>query len=193
MHLPAKKVITKQKLLDEAFKIVRESGMDALNMRELAKRCNCSTQPIYLSFNGMDEIKSELRNMITETFDNRIKREIAEGKYPEYKAVGMGYISFAKEEKELFKYLFMRNRANETDWEKDSFDKSTYIIMKNYGLYKDSAYKLHAEMWIFVHGIATMLATGYLDWDMETVSKMITDAYLGLVSQIKGDGNDYKN
>ena len=52
--------------------------------------------------------------------------------------------------------------------------------MKNYGLYKDEAQKLHAEMWIFVHGIATMFATGYLDWEWDTVSEMITDVFNGL-------------
>ena len=37
---------------------------------------------------------------------------MAEGKYPPYKASGMAYIRFAKEEKELFKLLFMRDRSD---------------------------------------------------------------------------------
>ena len=181
--MPAKKQITKEAIIQAAFEIVREEGMDALNMRSLAKKCNCSTQPIYLSFSGADQIKAEVAKKITETFDKFIEDEIASGKYPEYKAVGMGYIRFAKEEKELFKYLLMRNRTEETNWETESFDKSTYMIMKNYGLYKDDAYKLHSEMWICVHGIATMFATGYLDWDWETVSEMVTDVFMGLTAK----------
>jgi hypothetical protein len=39
------------------------------------------------------------------------------------------------------------------------------------------------EMWVYVHGIATMLATGFLDLDWDLVSKMITDAYQGLRKQ----------
>ncbi|MBD5631899.1 MAG: WHG domain-containing protein [Clostridia bacterium] len=163
--------------MNSALEIVRQSGIDALNMRTLAKKCNCSTQPIYLSFSGIDELKEELLKLISDMFDKRIEREMAAGKYPEYKATGMGYIFFAKEEKELFKFLLMRNRADESDWEKTSFDKSTTIITKNYGLYKNEAFKLHAEMWIFVHGIATMLATGYLNWDDETISEMVTDVF----------------
>ncbi len=93
------------------------------------------------------------------------------------------------EEKEFFKYLFMRNRTEETDFEKDSFDKSTFIIMKNLGLYRDDAYLLHAEMRIFVHGIAAMIATGYQKWDGEVISRMLTDAYKGFISQIKNGGN----
>lgn len=185
--MSAKKLIKKEDIINAAFEMVRESGMDSLNMRSLAKRCNCSTQPIYLSFSGIEELKLEVAKRINELFDKRIEQEISEGKYPKYKAVGMGYIAFAQEEKELFKYLLMRNRSQESDWETQSFDKSTYLIMQSYGLYKDQAAKMHAEMWIFVHGIATMIATDYQKWDMETVSLMVTDVYTGLMKNIQGE------
>ena len=35
------------------------------------------------------------------------------GQYPPYKASGMAYIRFAREQRELFKLLFMRDRTNE--------------------------------------------------------------------------------
>lgn len=178
--LPAKKVVTKEDILKAAVDIVRENGIEALNMRTLAQRCNCSTQPIYLSFNGIDELKEELLKVIGDIFDKRIEREIALGKYPPYKAVGMGYIAFAMEDKQLFKYLLMRKRTTESDWDKNSFDKSTFMIMKNFGLYKDEASKLHTQMWLFVHGIATMLATGYLNWDEQMISEMISEIFKGL-------------
>jgi hypothetical protein len=38
-------------------------------------------------------------------------------------------------------------------------------------------------MWAYVHGIATMFATGFLDLDRELVSKILTDAFLGLKKQ----------
>ena len=86
----------------------------------------------------------------------------------------------------------MRNRSKDKGGvEQNSFDDAIMTIMKNYGLYKDDAVTLHAEMWIFVHGIATMIATDYLDWDFETINRMITDAYKGLITNInKGDKND---
>lgn len=185
--MPAKKLISRQTLLDAALQIVRENGMEELNMRSLAKRCNCSTQPIYLSFKGADELKAELTEKITEEFNKFIEKQISSGEYPEYKAIGMGYIKFAVEESELFKYLFMRNRTREYGFERNSFDKSTFVVMKNYGLYEGEAVKLHTEMWVFVHGIATMLATGYLDWDWKTISEMVTDVFNGLNDKIKGE------
>lgn len=183
--MPAKKQITKQTILEKAVEIVRQNGITALNMRTLAQACKCSTQPIYLSFNGVNDLKTEVAKTVLGVFNSFIEKEIAKGEYPEYKAVGMGYIRFAKEEKHFFKYLLMNDGMAQTGLGNDSFNESVFLIMKNYGLYKDDAAKLHLQMWIYVHGIASMFATDYVDWDWETVSEMLTDAYKGLSSRLK--------
>ena len=185
--MPAKKQITKQKILETAVEIVRKNGITALNMRSLAKECACSTQPIYLSFSGMDELKTAVAREVLNTFNCYIEREIASGAYPEYKAVGMGYIRFAKEHKQFFKYLLMNDGMAQTGLAEETFNKSIFIIMKNYGLYQGAAAKLHTQMWIFVHGIASMFATDYIDWDWETVSQMVSDAYKGLSNNLQGE------
>lgn len=185
--MPAKKIITKKQILEAAVNIVRQSGIAALNVRTLAQACKSSTQPIYLSFSGTQELQKEVANTVLDIFNAYIEREIKNGNYPEYKAVGMGYIRFAKEEKQLFKYLLMNDGMYESGRDKESFEQSVFMIVKNYGLYKDDASKLHLQMWIFVHGIASMLATEYIDWDFETVSGLVTDAYNGFLKNIKGE------
>ncbi|MDE7330181.1 MAG: WHG domain-containing protein [Clostridia bacterium] len=185
--MPAKKQITKQLILEKAVDIVRQSGVSALNMRTLASACNCSTQPIYLSFSGTEELKSEVARAVLEVFNRSIEYEIKSGKYPEYKAVGMGYIRFAKEEKQLFKFLLMDDGMELSGMGKDSFNKSAGIIDKNYRIGTSAAEKLHLQMWIFVHGIASMFATDFIDWDVDTVSNLVTDAYAGFMKNIKGE------
>ena len=106
---------------------------------------------------------------------------MAEGKYPPYKASGMAYIRFAKEEKELFKLLFMRGRSGERVGEnKEEIRPLLEIIRQNLGLSEEDAYFFHLEMWIYVHGIATMLATSYLELDEEFISRVMTDGYEGM-------------
>lgn len=186
--MPAKKIVTKEIILQAALKLVEREGIETLNMRSLANECKCSTQPIYHAFSGMDELKTEVAKKLLEEFYLFLENEIKSGKYPEYKAIGMGYIRFAVEKREFFKYLFMRRRADDHNFEDKSYDEATFVIMKNYGLYKDDAYKLHSEMWVFVHGIATMFATGYLDWDWDTVDEMVSDVFLSLTGN-KNGGN----
>ena len=113
---------------------------------------------------------------------------MSSGKYPPYKASGMAYIRFAKEEKQLFKLLFMRDRTHESIKEnKEDIRPLLDLIMKNLGISEDAAYRFHLKMWIYVHGIATMTATSYLDFDEEFISNMVSDAY----NSFKCSGGSY--
>ena len=108
-------------------------------------------------------------------------REIQSGLYPAYKATGMAYIRFALEEKALFKLLFMRDRTAEEIPEETELGKIVVsMVESNTGLNTRMAQLFHMEMWAFVHGLATMVATDYLTLDMNLVSRMISDAYHGL-------------
>ena len=116
-----------------------------------------------------------------ELYQSYLQKDMAEGKYPPYKASGMAYIRFAKEEKELFKLLFMRDRSGERVGEnKEEIRSLLEIIRQNLGLSEEDAYFFHLEMWIYVHGIATMLATSYLELDEEFISRVMTDGYEGM-------------
>lgn len=188
--MPAKKQIDKDKIVAVAVSIARKRGVNSLNAREIAKECKCSTQPIYHAFDSIEQLKRAVGEEIMNIFDKFLHNEIDKKVYPEYKAFGMGYIRFASEEKEFFKYLFMRDRTTEKNSPQFGLDEATRMIMQGYGLHKDESVKLHVEMWAFVHGIATMLATNFLDWEWQTVSDMVTEAFLGFSDRIKGESND---
>ena len=182
----AKKIITREQIVQAACEIVSEVGMDGLNMRDLAKRCNCSTQPIYLSFANAEELKREVFKQIVARYNQYIADEIASNKYPEYKASGMAYIRFAKEQPQYFKYLFMRNRSHETTNEMATvFEREANRAMQ-YGISHDVALAVHTHMWVYVHGIATICATGFLDWDWDTISNLLTEEFMAIKSRLTG-------
>ena len=183
--MPAKKVVERAYILKNALKIVKKDGMEGLNMRSLAKACNCSTQPVYNCFGGMAELKKEIAAQIVQIYHEYLRKEIASGKYPEYKATGMGYIRFAKDEPQFFKYLFMRDRSGSETLDEDSgFNDEVFKIMERSGVPENRAHELHAHMWVWVHGIATMYATGYLNWDWITVERMLTDEFFGVKTRL---------
>lgn len=183
--MPARKVFERDRILKNALKIVKKDGMEGLNMRSLAKVCNCSTQPVYNSFSGMTELKRAVAREIIEIYHGYIRAELALKAYPDYKATGMGYIRFAREEPQLFKYLFMRDRSGAENIDEDSgFNDEVINIVQSMGIPRDKAEELHVHMWIWVHGIATMYATGYLAWDWQTVSRMLTDAFMGIKQRL---------
>lgn len=179
--MPPKVKVSKQQIIDAAVGLVRKNGADGINARAVANVLNCSTQPIFSNFESMDELRYAVINVAEALYEQYAKQEIDSGEYPVYKATGMAYIRFAKEEKELFKLLFMRDTSKENT---PSFSKEILeIVQSNTGLDGKSAELFQLEIWAFVHGIATMLATNYLELDTALISDMITDVYQGLKSR----------
>ena len=179
--MPPKVKYSKEEIIRAAVELTRERGFEAVTARDVGARLGTSSKPVYTAFASMGELKDAVTKEAAARFDAFRLQEIAAGKYPAYKCVGMAYIRFAKEERNLFRLLFMRDRTSETpDPNEHSYQDSIRIVSDQTGLDTQSAGLFHAEMWVAVHGIAAMFATSYLDWDMELVSRMLTDLYEGL-------------
>jgi len=182
--MPPKVKITKEAIVDAAVEIVRCQGSQAINARTVAASLSCSTQPVFSNFATMEDLRFAVAAKADALYQSYIQREVTSGKYPAYKASGMAYIRFAKEERELFKLLYMCDRAGAPIPEDaESTNQMVAIVRSNTGLDEDTSRLFHLEMWACVHGIATMFATGFLDLDWELVSRMLTDTYLGLRKQ----------
>ena len=105
--------LTREELLEAAVDLIRESGADALNARTLAKRAGVSTQPIFTHFAGMQDLKNACLQRAVNLYEKRIREEVAADPDRPFRAMGMGYIRFAREEKELFRWLFMGDGTKE--------------------------------------------------------------------------------
>ncbi len=182
--MPPKVKVTKEDIINAAVDIVRNSGAQAINARIIASKLNCSTQPVFSNFATMDDLRLSVVEKADILCQEYMRREAESGKFPAYKASGMAYIRFAKEEKELFKLLYMRDRSGETIPESSELgNKMESVVQSNTGLNNADAKLFHLEMWAYVHGIAAMLATGFVDLDFALVSRMLTDAYQGMRKQ----------
>lgn len=179
--MPPKFKFTRDEITNAALNATRKNGISGLTARALAAELGCSVKPIFGLFKNMEEVGREVLTASDMLYQNYLREDMAKGEYPPYKASGMAYIRFAKEERELFKLLFMRDRSREKIKEnKEEIKPLMHLIQQNLGISEDEAYLFHLEMWLYVHGIATMIATSYLDWNDEFISKVLTDAYVGL-------------
>ncbi len=178
--MPPKIKFTKEEIVACAFSIVKEQGIEKLTAREVGKRLGSSAKPIFGSFAGMEALQAEVLKEANILYQSYLQADMSQGKYPPYKASGMAY-RFAKEEKELFKWLFMRNRADEQVREnREEIRPILDIIIQNIGIDEEEAYRFHLQLWVCVHGIATMIATEYLEWDTAFIENTLTDVYQGL-------------
>ena len=178
--MPPKCRFTREEIIQAALDLTAEKGVGALTARGLAQRLGSSAKPIFGLFANMEEVQQEVVKAANLRYQEYLRQDMSAGRYPPYKASGMAYIRFAREQKELFKLLFMRDRTHEEKAAGDELEALLGLIQKNMGLSRDDAYRFHLEMWIYVHGIATMITTAYLEWDMDFISAALTDAYQGL-------------
>ena len=182
--MPTKVKVTREDIIHAAVDIVRNSGAQSINARNIASVLGCSTQPVFSNFASMEELRLAVVERADALCQEYMRREMERGEYPTYKASGMAYIRFAKEETELFKLLYMRDRSKEVIPETtEQIEEMASIVNQNTGLSGDEAKLFHLEMWAYVHGIATMLVTGFYDLDWELISKILTDSYQGLRKQ----------
>ena len=107
--MPAVRKASREQIIDAAVAVLRDDGFSAINARSVAKKLGCSTQPIYFSFKNMDELKAALTERAIELHTQRVRDSLRahEGSDSRYSSYGMGFVKFAAEEKQLFRWLYL--------------------------------------------------------------------------------------
>lgn len=161
--MPTKIRISKDMILDAAFEIVRQNGMEKLSNRELANKLKCSIRPIYYQFENVEEMQKELYLKIEKYFYKFLLDNMVE-EIPKYKQIGINYIKFAKKERNLFQTLFMNENGLTPDVfvakVGDEYKEVEKFVKISTNLKDDNIKSFHTKMWIFCHGIATLVASG---------------------------------
>ena len=55
--MPPKKKFTREEIIQIAYEMAREKGIDAVVARELGKRMGTSSSPIFTAFKNMEEVQ----------------------------------------------------------------------------------------------------------------------------------------
>ena len=176
--MPPRKRIFREDILKAAVDLVREQGTLALSVRNIAGKLNCSTQPIYSEFESMETLRDELMTYIRENY----LREDADS----YKQVALSFLHFARCEKNLFQLVYLRQRAaGETLFEDPNEDKTIHKLEVNLELSQEQAAKMHRRMQYYCYSMAVMMATGYLNFSEDEISKELTEYYRIILSYYK--------
>ena len=51
----------------------------------------------------------------------------------------------------------------------------------------ERAWAFHMQLWVYVHGLATMIASRYLEWDGDFVERSTSDVYRALKAQLEAE------
>ncbi len=180
---------TRDAVLHAACQLMRREGMEALNARAIAKELGGSTQPIFRLFTNMEDLHRELILYVARQFQVHAEADMAQSDSP-YIQLCTTYLLYGRDEPELFKLLFMRDRVSEGEYsDQTNFDLVFNIIKKETPLDDETALRFFERTWLFIHGLAVCIATKYIPCqDERYLISMVKEAYNAAVKMMNLEG-----
>ena len=176
--MAAKKRIGREEILAAATAVIRKNGASSLTMRRIAEQLGCSTQPLYSEFGGQEQL--------IEALTAYIRQRCLSAVCSSYRDFGRVFLRFAGEEKELFRFLYLRHRKpEETALEDVNLERTIESLMRSLEMDRKQAEQMHRQMQYYCYGLGTMIATGYRTMTQEEIDRELTDFFSLLLRHYK--------
>lgn len=181
--MPRTKQIEKQDILRAATEVIRQKGESALTVRSIAGVLGCSTQPLYYEFENVEQLRAALLPYVREHY--------LQFRCSNYKEFGRHFLNFARNEKELFRFVYLRRRApGETLLDDINFEETIRLLSQNLEMDPDTAQRMHHQMQYRCYGMGVMLATDYCELTEAQIEAELTEFYSIILRHYKGITDD---
>lgn len=187
--MPPKAKISREMIIEAGLNVVRRDGQGELNVRKVAAELGCSTQPVMYHYKTVDELKADVYTAADEMHTRYITSDVESAGNP-LMSLGLRYIRFAQEEKHLFRFLFQtdkfRNRSFAEVLAADGADPVIQSVCAASGLEPEQAAEVFAQLFICVHGAASLLANNSIEYDEKYFKELLDKAFFGAIAAVKG-------
>jgi AcrR family transcriptional regulator len=165
-------------VLRASVELIDEQGLEALSMREVARRANVSHQAPYHHFADREAILAAICERGFEMLTERIKsaRASADGAFDQLEAASVAYVEFACEHSAYFRVMFRPELVHKENYPKlmetadCAYQQVPHMLaacMKE-GLRVDpDEQSMALALWSMVHGCACLLIDGPLEKKVE--------------------------
>ncbi|MBQ3411477.1 MAG: TetR/AcrR family transcriptional regulator [Oscillospiraceae bacterium] len=194
--MPPKAKVTEDMIIKAAVEAVRSGGEDNITARSVAGILGCSTQPVMYHFPTMEELSRAAYAEADSMHTQFLLKERA-GCDP-LLSIGLNYIEFAKNEPSLFRFLFQSGRYEKRDLRGlisgEELKPVIYAVEKDLGTDGASAEDVFLTLAVAVHGFASLVAGGMLEYSEKTAAELLERIFTGAVNTaVKEDKNESDN
>ena len=102
-----KNKFTREEMVQAALQVVRAGGIGSLTAKTLADALGTSTQPVFTAFGSMERVRQAVYAAAVDIYDGYADAGLQVQEEILFLGVGMQYIRFAREEPELYRFLFL--------------------------------------------------------------------------------------
>lgn len=189
-----KQRISGEMVVDAAFELAREKGLEQITVTDIAGKLGCSVQPVYSYCRSMDGLRRET----VERARRFVKDYLAENTDRDdlFRSTGMAFIKLAETEPHIFRMFVLSDRGElhslKDVYESEANPAVAGLISDTMGLDEAAAQSLHMDMLIYTVGMGTILATAGDGFDMEGVYSRLENAYEAFCTKYAGlkEGDD---
>jgi len=173
---PPRIKVTRDDILTAALNLVRQSGIESLNARNLALALGCSTQPIFTHFSTMEELRSAVYSR-TDEYQSTYLNEHVTLDQDVMASFGMAYIDFALAEPNLFRFLTGYDNAEDPadavtsdDCHGQEIDPIRRLVAAD----DETANAAFLDIYLYASGLAASLVANQIDLDRDQIKAMVT-------------------
>lgn len=187
--MPPKAKYTREEIIEAAFQMAREKGIDAVVARELGKKLGTSSSPIFTAFQNMEALQQEIRARAMKEFESHVRDALQYT--PPFKWVGVRMIEFAVKEPKLFQILYMQEHGESQRYEDmvgelgNTVEVCLQFMEKDYALSRPEAEHIFKQVWLHTFGICVLVAAKVCHFTPEEISEMLSLEFQGALMLIK--------
>ena len=189
--MPPKCKFTREEIIAAALDIARKQGIEAVTARALGEKLESSSKPVFSIFANMEEVQEETLKAARALYNEYIAQALASEQA--FREVGSQYIRFAITEPKLFQMLFMSEQTEKRSalgilpMIDDNYEEILASVQKGYGLDETTAKSFYRHLWIYTHGIASLIATGVCSFRPEEIGEMVAEIFVSLLKNASGE------
>lgn len=184
-----KQRITKEMVVNAAFEIARNSGMEHVMVKNIADKIKCSVQPIYSYCKSMDELRQDVIEKVSHFVQEYVAAHIEKDDL--FRSTGKAYIQLAKEEPYLFRIFILHQRkgiASLDDlYQSEVNPHVAEFIAEKLNISILQAKQLHLNMLIYTIGIGTIFSVTTPGISTDEIYTQQEIAYEAFLNQKSGD------
>jgi len=186
--MPPKRKISKEMLLEHAFKIAKEQGIAGVTSRSVAKSAGCSIQPVFSQFPTMEELRQGTFDYACNIFIKEIL--LFENQPDFFQQTTKWVIDLAKFQPNLFRLLYLSdgfkgNTFLDVMMNYESNQKIIARMIHSYQLEPDVCKNILLRSCLFLVGIGTMICVNHMDFTHEQVADMMKQTVSDMVQGAK--------
>lgn len=158
-----------------------------MTAQRIADVLGTSTRPVFTCFETMEKVKAEVYAETLKVYDDYANAGLKE-KIPFF-GVGMQYIRFAREEPELYRFLFLTRAQDKEHSAMKSMQHLQELVrpalMNIYRITAEEAERYFRDLWFVVHSLSTLIVTGDCPYSDREIGQILTGFSISICKSIK--------